>query len=1530
MKKLNIILLCCMLSVAAAFPWGINQAGAQVVIPPGAAGFNPNVDYTKPNFAYSPNIRKFVDSLPGLGAAGCVLGNPLGTGTCNENNLGQYIPIAVPDTTTYPDADFYVIGGVQYSKKLHSDLPPTTIRGYRQENATDPMIQNVQQYLGPAIIARTYDPTKPDGVNGNGRAVRVLFKNEMPTGPAGHLFLPVDPSIMGSGPGPFPGLNFTQNRVTIPHLHGGATPWISDGTPHQWLTPANEPLVASQPLYQKGASFVNVPDMVGAGKSIPAPASNDGMGTLFWTNQQSQRLMFYHDHAWGITRLNVYAGMAAPYLLTDQAEDDMIDGTNVTGAFTTPKQVLPNLGGVYKYGIPLVIQDRAFVNDATTPPGPGFTGIPTDYTATTDPLWYNAGQTWVGGTGVIPAGGNFWYPHEYMPNENIYATGGALDMGRWDYGPWLNPPAAVIYPNLPSPSTTPEFFADTMLVNGTAFPYLNVPPTAVRFRILSVGNDRSLNLSWFLADPAHPTEVKMVPAAPNATYPTWPSDGRNGGVPDPTTVGPPWLQIGNEGGILPQVAVIPPHPVVFEQSRLLPTILGISVKSLYLMPAERADVIVDFSAYPGQTLILYNDAPAPSPLFDERYQLFTAAPDFRATGGAPPSSIGFGPNTRTVMQVRVANTTPSPAFDLASLQAALPQAYKATQAPPIVPQAAYNTAFGTANGNTYVSNTDATVNLSGTAQSVSNIVTTLGGSGYTTPPSVFFVSANGVGSGAAATATLNGVTAITVTAGGTGYTLPPVIAITRAAGDTTGTGATAVSSISGGQVTAITMVNLGSNYTLNPTVTITRAVGDTTGTGATATSGITLGAVAQVNITAGGSGYTKAPFVYFAGGGGSGATADAMLTGDTVIDTKNITEGFERWYGRLNILLGTTPVPLNPTAPAPAVPGIAAYIDPPSDYWYDGKIQVFRLSHLGVDNHIAHFHLANLQVVNRVDFTNTLMVPDANEVGWKESIRTEPFTDLILAVKPKSPVLPFAIPRSSRLLDPTTLAGSTANYVQPAPVPGLPNPAGISNVVTDYNWEYVWHCHLLAHEENDMMRPIIFNPILMTPPVAPNPPLLPTPQPHFVGVLNAGAYKNPAVTWTRGNVINPVSGATYQYRWSTNNGVTTTVQRAYGVSNWPMPANLLTAGSYTLICDARRSTALPTDPPDATGTLDFFIIPPLATGVTLTPSIASPHAYPVTFTAAGTGSANYLYRFKVDGVVARDYSTTATFTLPISTPPGSHSVTVDVRTSPLSTTPDVTSAPVVYSVLTANEVMYAGFNSGLSGTYQWDGSSLTSINAGQPTVMATGGSALYASFGGIGVWKWELAQWTQIHTLPVANMAASGSTVYATFTGSGLWQSSGGAWSPVHAVDPVSIAASGSTLYVNFAAFGLWTWNGATWTQLHSLSPANMAVSGSTLYADFTGSGIWKWNGSAWSQVHTLDPTSMTASGSALYATFTGAGLWKWDGVTWTQLHSLSPANMAATGLALYADFAGSGIWKWNGATWTQVTPADPTVMVGF
>ena len=82
-KRTWYLILVLAIAVIAA-PVAASAQCNQATFPPGI-GFNPNVNYCLPNFAQSPNLRKFIDKLPGLGAA-------------NANNLGQYIPIAVPDT----------------------------------------------------------------------------------------------------------------------------------------------------------------------------------------------------------------------------------------------------------------------------------------------------------------------------------------------------------------------------------------------------------------------------------------------------------------------------------------------------------------------------------------------------------------------------------------------------------------------------------------------------------------------------------------------------------------------------------------------------------------------------------------------------------------------------------------------------------------------------------------------------------------------------------------------------------------------------------------------------------------------------------------------------------------------------------------------------------------------------------------------------------------------------------------------------------------------------------------------------------------------------------------------------------------------------------------------------------------------------------------------------------------------------------------------------------------------------------------
>ena len=280
------------------------------------------------------------------------------------------------------------------------------------------------QYLGPFIAATKNKPT------------RIVFHNLLPTGADGDLFLPTDSSMMGSGMGPMPmaepadlkttddgireplctqdpksDMCFKDNRATL-HLHGGTTPWISDGTPHQWITPAGE-----NTPWPQGVSVKNVPDMKDADGLTTCDADDDGCQTFFYTNQQSARLMFYHDHAWGITRLNVYAGEAAGYLIADDTEKKLITDGVIPGAADT---------------LPLVIQDKTFVpGDEQLKDVKDADGNITSYGQ--DPTWDNT--RW-------GSKGSLWYHHVYMPAQNPGDASGMSAYGRWMYGPWFWPPAS--------------------------------------------------------------------------------------------------------------------------------------------------------------------------------------------------------------------------------------------------------------------------------------------------------------------------------------------------------------------------------------------------------------------------------------------------------------------------------------------------------------------------------------------------------------------------------------------------------------------------------------------------------------------------------------------------------------------------------------------------------------------------------------------------------------------------------------------------------------------------------------------------------------------------------------------------------------------------------------------------------------------------------------------------------------------------------------------------------------------------------
>ena len=423
------------------------------------------------------------------------------------------IPLAIPvQPGPYAGIDYYEIALRDYHDQLHPDLPPTRLYGYG--NAADPPASF--RHLGGVIVA------------GRDRPVRIKFTNHLP---ATHI-LPVDTSL--------PGAELTQDRA-VAHLHGGFVPWPSDGGPFHWVDPYGN-----------------------QGESVPEPWLPDANGGMnndtFYPNDQSARMMWYHDHALGITRLNAYAGLASAYVLRDATEDALV----TTGAIPARE-------------IPLVIQDKIFNTDGT-----------------------------------------LWYPHEY-------------DTELFDLSPGERP--------LPEPSTGPEFWGDTMLVNGTAYPYVDVQPRRYRLRLLNACNTRFVRLRLVHA---------MGPTFPDSTE------------PDVHALGPAFQQIGTEGGFLRA-------PVILDGSS--------EESTLTLAPAERADVIVDFGkAAPGDLLLLYNDAPVPFPDGTAVADFF---PGNRRLAIAPEP--GYGPNTQTLAQFRVIARDGPPEGRPVKLE--LPSPYPALLAP---------------------------------------------------------------------------------------------------------------------------------------------------------------------------------------------------------------------------------------------------------------------------------------------------------------------------------------------------------------------------------------------------------------------------------------------------------------------------------------------------------------------------------------------------------------------------------------------------------------------------------------------------------------------------------------------------------------------------------------------------------------------------------------------------------------------------------------------------------------------------------
>ena len=338
----------------------------------------------------------------------------------NPRTLTKYVDrLPIPGVMPEAAPNYYEVGMWEIDHQFHSQLPAGRVWAYGPT-------QETASYPGPTFVAT------------RGVPIQVHYTNNLPMT---HLLdYAIDPTLHMAMP--------TAGVPTCVHLHGGEVEPGSDGGPESWFT---------QGFAEKGLGWQ--------------------YETYTYPNDQRSCTMFYHDHALGITRLNLYAGLAGFYLLFDPVNDPV---------------GLPS--GPYEIG--LALQDRMLTTD-----------------------------------------GQLWYPN--------------------------------VGDNPEHPIWVPEFFGNVMLVNGKAWPYLEVEPRKYRFRLLNGSNARFYSLKL---------------------------EHRVTGMP-----GPAFHQIGSDGGLLAE-------PVLLND----PT--DIHSPRLVLGTGERADVVIDFSAYaPGEEFILRNNARTPFP-----------------------------------------------------------------------------------------------------------------------------------------------------------------------------------------------------------------------------------------------------------------------------------------------------------------------------------------------------------------------------------------------------------------------------------------------------------------------------------------------------------------------------------------------------------------------------------------------------------------------------------------------------------------------------------------------------------------------------------------------------------------------------------------------------------------------------------------------------------------------------------------------------------------------------------------------------
>ncbi len=338
--------------------------------------------------------------------------------------------------------DYYEISVRQFAQQiLPAGLPPTTVWGYgaiASQSNRGLLIHNAPSLT---IEAKWNAP------------VRVKWINDLKSANGNYLphLLPVDPTLhWANPPGGTMGRDMRPTFTSTPGRYTGPVPMVthvhgavgvgdeSDGYAEAWYLPAANNIPGGYATEGTWYNFF-------AGKAAASYGATWGPGfaTFQYPNHNRASTIWYHDHALGMTRLNVYAGPAGFYIIRggpagDAAVLDSRFGTAAVLPGPAPKEGDKFPPNKTYYEIPIAIQDRSFNTDGS--------------------LFYPDTREFFDGATALDPG--------YIPGTDL------------------------------SPIWNPEFFGNMIMVNGNTWPFQTVEQRRYRFRFLDGCQSRFLILDF--------------------------------------------------------------------------------------------------------------------------------------------------------------------------------------------------------------------------------------------------------------------------------------------------------------------------------------------------------------------------------------------------------------------------------------------------------------------------------------------------------------------------------------------------------------------------------------------------------------------------------------------------------------------------------------------------------------------------------------------------------------------------------------------------------------------------------------------------------------------------------------------------------------------------------------------------------------------------------------------------------------------------------------------------------------------------